>query len=272
MLYDQINEAVRNIERQIVFEPEYGIILGTGLSGLAEEIDVVHTIPYSTIPHFPSTTVDSHKGEMIFGHLSGKRIVALAGRFHYYEGYSMVEITFPVRVLKFLGIHTLFISNAAGGVKEELESGDLIIVNDHLNFHAENPLRGYNDPRLGLRFPEMLHAYDAHLRQMAMEIALANNIRARYGIYAGLQGPNLETPAEYNFFNLIGASVVGMSSVPEVIVANHMNLKVLMISVVTNKCYPPDEIEPASIESVIAVARSAQPKLNLIITHLLSQL
>ena len=272
MLFDQIQESTRYIKSICDFKPEYGIILGTGLGGLVDQIDIVQAIPYTSIPNFPSATVKSHKGELIFGYLMGKPIVGLAGRFHYYEGYSMVEVTFPVRVLKYLGIHTLFISNAAGSVKAEIEPGDLVFIKDHINLHAENPLRGQNDPRLGPRFPDMLQAYDPSLYGLAASIANTKNIPFHIGVYVGLQGPNLETPAEYNFLNIIGGSVVGMSSIPEVIVARHMNLKVLMVSIATNKCFPIDQIQPATLESVIEVANASQPKLNTIISGLLSKL
>ena len=269
MLYNKIIESVDFIKSLSDFKPEIGIILGTGLGGLVDEIEIVQSIPYQNIPHFPVATVESHKGELILGYLSNKPIVGLAGRFHYYEGYSMQEVTFPVRVLKFLGIHTLLISNAAGSVKANIEPGDLVFINDHINLHAANPLRGKNDERLGPRFPDLLQAYDQELIQQALKIAASKNINVHTGVYVGLQGPNLETPAEYNFLNLIGGAVVGMSSIPEVIVARHMSIRVFMVSVATNKCFPIDQIQPATLDSVIAVARSTQPKLNQIIRELL---
>lgn len=271
MLYNQIQEALRSIRSKTDFNPQYGIILGTGLGTLAQEIEQVAAIPYHEIPHFPESTVQSHKGQLIFGHLAGKAVVAMAGRFHYYEGYTMKEVTFPVRVLKMLGIRRLYISNAAGSVNQHIFAGDLVFIKDHINFHAENPLRGNNDERLGPRFPDMLHAYDRALNERALEIAKANHIRAHEGVYLGLQGPNLETPAEYNFAHIIGADVVGMSTVPEVLVARHMGLPIFVASVATNKCYPTSEIKPTTVDDVIAVAERATPQLSLVVKTLISE-
>ncbi len=272
MLYEQLLESVDFIKCQTDFEPEFGIILGTGLGDLVHEIEQVATIPYDTIPHFPVSTVESHYGKLVFGVLNGRRVVVMAGRFHYYEGYSLQYVTLPVRVLKLLGIRRLIVSNASGSVNPAIEAGDLVFMRDHINMLPDNPLRGTNDPRLGPRFPDMLHAYDRALNAQALQIAREYGIRACEGVYLALQGPNLETPAEYRFANLIGADVVGMSTVPEVIVAKHMELPVLAISVATNKCYPIEAIQVTSAEDVVLAAQEAQGKLTLILKTLLPQI
>lgn len=268
-LYDRIQESIEHIRTITDFQPKYGIILGTGLGSLADEIDRVATIKYSDIPHFPLSTVASHKGELIFGHLENIPIVAMSGRFHYYEGYSMKEVTFPVRVLKFLGIEQLLISNAAGSMNPHILGGDLVFIKDHINLQPENPLRGVNDERLGPRFPDMLHTYNAKLIEQAMKIATEKGIRAHTGIYVGLQGPNLETPAEYAYMNRIGGDVVGMSTVPEVLVARHMNLPVFVLSVVSNQSYPKEVMREVTLEEVIALVNSVAPKAALIVKELL---
>lgn len=272
MLYEQIQEAITFLRSKTDFQPQYGIVLGTGLSQLADEMKIVAEIPYGEIPHFPVSTVQSHKGKLVFGYLNQHRIVAMAGRFHYYEGYSMKEVTFPIRVLKFLGIEHLFISNAAGGTNQHLYPGDIVFIRDHINLQADNPLRGPNDDRLGPRFPDMLQTYDRALNAKALEIANANSIRAHEGVYVGLQGPNLETPAEYNFLHIIGGDVVGMSTIPEILVARHMGLPLFVASIVTNKCYPLETLTETTVEEVIAVAQSAEPKLRLIVLELLNHL
>jgi len=271
-LYEQIQEALHYIQSQTTIQPQFGIILGTGLGGLVDEIEIAHTIAYQDIPHFPEPTVESHKGQLIFGKLSGKSVVAMAGRFHYYEGYSMKQVTFPVRVLKMLGIERIIISNVSGSTNPAIEAGDIVFVKDHINLHAENPLRGVNDERLGPRFPDMLYAYDRDLNQRALGIAKENNIPAHEGVYVGLQGPNLETPAEYNYINRIGGDLVGMSTVPEVIVARHMGLAVFVLSVVSNKCYPIESIVPTTLESVLALAKVAEPRMHLIVKKILETL
>ena len=272
MLYDQIQEAVQFIKSQTSFQAKYGLILGTGLSTLVDEMEVQAEISYGEIPHFPVSTVKSHKGKLVFGTLSDIPIVAMAGRFHYYEGYSMKQVTFPVRVLKFLNISHLFISNAAGSTNANIEGGDIVFINDHINLQPENPLRGENDERLGPRFPDMLHTYDKALNAKGLEIARKNNIRAHEGVYVGLQGPNLETPAEYNYINTIGGDVVGMSTIPEVLVAKHMALSITVISVVSNKSYPVDIIQEVTLEEVIATVEKAAPKMQLIVKELLKVL
>ncbi len=271
-LYDQIQEALQYIRTQTDFQPRYGIILGTGLSGLADEIEAAAEIPYGNIPHFPTSTVQSHKGKLVFGKLGGQPVVAMAGRFHYYEGYTARQITFPVRAMKFLGIELLILSNAAGSANQHIQAGDIVFLKDHINMQPDNPLRGPNDERLGPRFPDMLHTYDRQLNAKGLEIAQKHNIRAHEGVYLALQGPNLETPAEYNFFHIAGADLVGMSTVPEVLVAKHMSLRVMAMSVATNKCYPLEEIRETSVEDVIAVAQGAEPKMRKIVLELLEYL
>jgi purine-nucleoside phosphorylase len=272
MLYDQIQKAVKYIRKQTDFEPQYGIILGTGLSDLANEIEAEAVIDYKNIPHFPVSTVQSHSGKLILGTLAGKRVVAMAGRFHYYEGYDMKQVTFPVRVMKFLGVSHLFISNAAGGTNENFKAGDIVFVRDHINLLPENPLRGDNDERLGVRFPDLLYTYDRELINKAITIAKGKGIRAHTGVYVSLQGPSLETPAEYNFMYRIGGDLVGMSTVPEVLVAVHSGLKVFVASVVTNKCIPTEELEPTTVEEVIGVAQETTPKLQAVLKGLLEGL
>jgi purine-nucleoside phosphorylase len=272
MLFDHIQEAASFIQNKTTIQPQFGIILGTGLGNLTDDIEVETEIPYAKIPHFPVSTVKSHKGKLVFGTLAGKPIVAMAGRFHYYEGYTMQQVTFPVRVLKMLGIERLFISNAAGSTNQHIQMGDLVFIKDHINLQPENPLRGGNDERLGPRFPDMLKTYDRDLNAKAITIADSHNIRSHEGVYVGLQGPNLETPAEYQFLHRIGGDVVGMSTVPEVLVARHMDLPVFVVSVISNKCYPLEEIQETSLEDVIRVVQGAEPKLTAVIKDLLKQL
>lgn len=269
MLYEQIQESVQYIRQNTGFQPRFGIILGTGLGALAEEIEKIYTIPYKDIPHFPESTVQTHKGELIFGHLNGHKIVAMSGRFHYYEGYTMKQVTFPIRVLKFLGIETLFISNISGSTSPHIFPGDLVFIRDHINLQPENPLRGANDERLGPRFPEMLATYNRTWNERAMAIAQNKGIRAHEGVYVALAGPNLETPAEYEFLHRIGGDVVGMSTVPEVIVAQHSSLPLMVISIVSNKCYPTENIKSSSVEEMIAVANEGGRKMGIILKELL---
>lgn len=269
-LFQQIQEAVHFIRQTTDFQPETGLILGTGLGDLTDEIEVVAEIEYADIPHFPRSTVESHKGKLVFGHLAGRRIVAMAGRFHFYEGWSMQQVTFPVRVLRFLGIDTIFITNVAGSTNADFRAGDLVFVNDHISLQADNPLRGENDERLGPRFPDMLKTYDKTLIMRALEICRAEKITAHEGVYIALQGPNLETPAEYRMLNRLGGDLVGMSTVPEVLVARHMGLRLLVCSLVSNACFPPEIIQETTLESVLSVAREAAPKMNFVLKKLLS--
>jgi purine-nucleoside phosphorylase len=269
MLYDDIQEAVAYIRSRTDFQARYGIILGTGLGKLTEEIEVEQDIPYRGIPHFPESTVRSHRSRLYLGFFHGLPVAALAGRFHYYEGYSMQQVTFPVRVLRMLGVERLVISNAAGSVNPDIRPGHLVFVRDHINLHAENPLRGRNDERLGPRFPDMLRAYDRRLNARVLEVAAAHGIPAHEGVYLGLQGPNLETPAEYRMAHILGADLVGMSTIPEVIAACHMDLPVFVVSVATNACYPIEAIQPTTVEEVIQVAQAAEPRMRLVVREVL---
>ncbi len=268
-LYDQIQESLQYLRQKVTLTPRFGIILGTGLGNLTDEIDIETEIPYGDIPHFPVSTVQSHKGKLIFGQLAGQPIVAMAGRFHYYEGYSMKQVTFPVRVLQQLGIERLIISNVSGSTNADIEAGDIVFVKDHINLQPENPLRGHNDERLGPRFPDMLDTYDRELNAQALRIAAEYNIRAHEGVYVALQGPNLETPAEYQYLHRIGGDLVGMSTVPEVLVARHMGLPIFVLSVVSNKCYPLEEIRKTTVESVIALAKEVEPKMRKVVVELI---
>ena len=252
------------------FEPEIGIILGTGLGGLVKEIKAEYTIAYENIAHFPLSTVEGHCGKLIFGYLGGKKIVAMQGRFHYYEGYAMEEVTFPIRVMKFLGIKTLFLSNASGGVNPAFEVGEIMLINDHINLFP-NPLIGHNEIELGPRFPEMSEAYNKQLIHKAKEIAKRNHIKVSEGVYVGLTGPTLETPAEYKYIHAIGGDAVGMSTVPEVIVARHMNLTCFAISICTDLGVP-GKIEKTTHADVQRVAEKQEPKMTLIMKTLISEL
>jgi purine-nucleoside phosphorylase len=251
--------------------PTVGIVLGTGLGGLVGEIDVETSIDYADIPHFPLSTVESHKGKLIFGTLAGKKVVAMQGRFHYYEGYSMEQVTFPIRVLKFLGIGTLLMSNAAGGMNPNFSRGTLMIVTDHINLTGANPLVGSNDESLGPRFPDMSEPYSRELIALAETAAMELGIRTERGVFVSVAGPNLETRAEYRFLRSIGADAVGMSTVPENIVANHMGLRVFALSIITDECFP-DALQPASVEEIIAVAMKAEPKLTAVMKGLVASL
>jgi purine-nucleoside phosphorylase len=270
-MLQEIRSITENIRKQIAgFEPEVGIILGTGLGGLVNEITVAHTLPYENIKGFPVSTVEGHSGKLIFGTLGGKKIVAMQGRFHYYEGYSMQLVTLPVRVMKFLGIKTLFLSNASGGVNPDFEIGEIMIINDHINLFP-NPLIGKNIDELGLRFPDMSEAYDRELITKARSIAQKNNIKVSEGVYVGLTGPTLETPAEYGYVRRIGGDAVGMSTVPEVIVARHMGLSCFAISICTDLGVPGKIVETTH-EDVQRVAAIQEPKMTLIMKTLVSEL
>ncbi len=268
-MFDKVKESIQYIQSVTDFRPKYGIVLGTGLGDLSEQITDTTEIDYRNIPHFPVSTVESHKGKLIFGYLNGHPIVAMAGRFHYYEGYTARELTFPIRVLKFLGIELLFISNVSGGVNPNYKAGDIIFVKDHIFLQPDNPLRGSNDERLGVRFPDMSNTYDKALIKAGLSVARENNIRAHEGVYICLQGPNLETPAEYVFAHKIGGDVVGMSTIPEVIVAKHSNLPVFVLSIVSNQSYPPEMIKETTIEDVIQMAKEVEPKMTLIVKSMM---
>ncbi len=253
------------------FKPTVGIILGTGLGAVAAEIANAVKVPYEKIPHFPVSTVESHSGELVMGTLQGKSVVAMEGRFHFYEGYAMKEITLPVRVMRALGCESLFVSNACGGMNPMHTTGDIVMIDDHINFMGDNPLYGPNDEELGPRFPDMCVPYDPELVDTALAVALENNIRAHRGVYVAVPGPNLETRAEYRMLRAWGADVVGMSTVPEVIVAVHAGMRVLGLSVVTDLCLP-DALKPAAIEEIIAVANEAEPKLTKIVLGTLERM
>ncbi len=269
--YDKAQEAFNFIKEKISVKPEIGIILGTGLGGLAERIEKINIIPYEEIPHFPVSTVESHKGKLIFGKLGGKIVVAMQGRFHYYEGYSMKEVTFPVRVMRLLGINILLVSNACGGMNPLFQRGDLMIIADHINFFPESPLRGKNEDAFGPRFPDMYNTYDPDLIKLAEDVALREGISVKKGVYVGVPGPSIETSAEYRMLRGMGADAVGMSTVPEVIVARHMEIKVLGISVITDVGLP-DAMRPLSLEDVIAAAGRAEPKLTKLMEQVVGEI
>ncbi|MFC3200032.1 purine-nucleoside phosphorylase [Parapedobacter deserti] len=269
-MYDFIEETTSFIKHRIGdFIPEYGIILGTGLGKLVDEVDVSYQLMYADIPNFPISTVEFHTGQLIFGMLNGRRIVAMQGRLHYYEGYSMQQITFPVRVMKALGISKLFVSNASGSLNPNIRKGDLAIIDDHIDLLPDNPLRGANDSRFGPRFPDMSQPYDIDMIRKGIEIAQQHAITVHRAVYISTPGPNLETRAEYRYMRLIGGDIVGMSTVPEVIVANHIGLRVFAISVVTDEGFHED-LQPVSIAGIMKVASSAEPKMTLILKELVA--
>ena len=269
-MLDNIESTARYIKNRIGdFEPEVGIILGTGLGGLVKDIVVEKQLMYSNIPDFPISTLEFHSGKLIFGTLGGVKVVAMQGRLHYYEGYSMQQITFPVRVLKYLGIKTLYVSNASGSLNPDFKKGDLMVIADHINLQPQNPLIGRNYEELGPRFPDMSQPYQRSLIDKALSIAVANNITCHKGVYVAVTGPNLETKAEYTYLRIIGGDAVGMSTVPEVIVANHMGLPVFAISVLTDEGFT-DVLEPVSLEDIIKIAEDAEPKLTMILKNLIA--
>ncbi len=269
-MLNKIKETAKFINSETKdYKAEVAIVLGTGLGGLVNDIDIDYKISYKDIPNFPTSTVEGHEGNLIFGKLQNKKVVAMQGRFHYYEGYSMKEITFPIRVFKALGIELLFVSNASGGLNPDFKVGDLMIITDHINLFGTNPLIGRNIDELGPRFPDMSEAYNKELMKRAEEVAKQNNIEYVKGVYAGLSGPTFETPAEYFYIRNIGADAVGMSTVPEVIVARHMDMKCLAFSVITDSGVP-GEIVEISHEEVQAAAAGAEPKLTTIIKGVLT--
>jgi len=264
----KIKETTEYIQKNVNVKPEIGIILGTGLGGLVNEIEITHVIPYETIPNFPVSTVEGHSGKLIFGLLGGKKVVAMQGRFHYYEGYSMQELTFPVRVMKYLGIQKLFVSNASGGVNPDFEIGDLMIITDHINLLPDNPLMGKNYPELGPRFPDMSEPYDKSMALKAIEIAKKHQIKFQTGVYAAVSGPCFETPAEYQRMRNTSADAVGMSTVPEVIVARHMSIPCFAISIITDLGIAGKVVE-VSHQEVIKVANEAEKKMTLLMKELI---
>lgn len=270
-LYEQVQEAVTAVRMRCGLTPDIGMILGTGLGTLTERIDAQARISYEDIPHFPVSTVDTHAGELVLGSLSGKPVLALSGRFHYYEGYSLRQVTFPVRVARALGVKTLIVSNAAGGMNPEFAAGDLMVITDHVNLMGDNPLIGPNDDRLGPRFPDMSEPYSRELIRIAEAAALAQGVRLQRGVYVGVPGPCLETRAEYRFMRAIGADAVGMSTVPEVIVAVHAGMRVLGFSAITDECLP-DALAPADIVKIIAVANAVEPILGQIVSECIGRI
>jgi len=265
-----IKETASFISNKTKFNPEIGIILGTGLGGLVSEIEIEHTIPYNEIPNFPVSTVEGHSGRLILGTLGNKNVVAMQGRFHFYEGYTMEKVTFPVRVMKLLGIKNLIVSNASGGVNPDYEVGDLMILEDHICL-TPNPLIGENIDELGPRFPDMSKPYDKNLIKVAEDIAAENNLPVKKGVYVALTGPTLETPAEYKYMRIIGGDTVGMSTAPEVIVARHMNIPCFAMSVITDLGVP-GKIQKVTHEEIQKVSEVAEPKLSLIIKELISKI
>ncbi len=270
-LKEKIKEAKDFIQSKIDYQPQIGVILGTGLGSLAEGIKVEQKIDYQNIPHFPVSTVESHAGRLLLGKISDKKVVAMQGRFHYYEGYTMQQITFPVRVLKELGIKLLIVSNACGGLNPQFKAGDIMVISDHINLLGNNPLIGPNDESLGPRFPDMYNCYDKELIALAEETALKSGIKLQKGVYVAVSGPNLETAAEYRFLRGIGADVVGMSTVPEVIVARHQGTKVLGFSIVTDMGLP-DALKPTNLEEIIATANRAEPNLKKLLIKVIGEL
>jgi len=270
-MYDQIQETTTYLKSRIKDLPEVGIILGSGLGNLGNQIEVDIAIPYGEIPNFPVSTVKGHSGKLIFGKLGGKNVIALQGRFHFYEGYTMKEVTFPVRVMQAFKVELLVISNAAGGMNPNFKVGDIMLINDHINLFPENPLLGPNDDRLGDRFPDMSEVYSKKLIAKAHKIAKENNIDLHEGVYAGTTGPTFETPAEYKYFRAVGGDTVGMSTVPEAIVARHAGIPCFGTSIVTDLGIA-DQIEKVSHEEVLIAAKAAEPKLTTIITELLRTL
>ncbi|MBA4304329.1 MAG: purine-nucleoside phosphorylase [Sphingobacteriaceae bacterium] len=270
-MLSNIKETVEFLRERIGETPEVGIILGTGLGSLVNEVEVTHQLIYSQIPNFPISTTESHRGRLIFGLLNGKRVMVMQGRFHYYEGYSMQQVTFPVRVMKYLGVKTLFVSNASGGLNPAIKISELMILRDHINLLPEHPLRGMHLPEFGPRFPQMNEPYDLGLINKALGIAQRDGIKVHSGVYVAVQGPALETPAEYEYLRRIGGDAVGMSTVPEVIVARQMGMPCFAISVITDEGFP-EEPEKVTIESIVEAAHKAEPHMTHIISELIGSL
>jgi purine-nucleoside phosphorylase len=270
-LYDRVHAAANVVQSRAAIEPGVGIILGTGLGGLADEIAVEETISYDQIPGFPLSTVESHAGRLLLGRLGNRAVIAMQGRFHRYEGYTLQEVTFPVRVMHALGARVLIVSNACGGMNPLWNPGELVLLSDHINLLGDNPLIGPNDERMGPRFPDMSAPYDPELRALTRKVALERGIVLREGVYVAVPGPNLETAAEYRMLRGMGADVVGMSTVPEVIVAAHAGLRTVGISIITDQCLP-DALEPADITRIIETARRAEPSLTRLVAGLVEAL
>ena len=267
----EVEEACRSIFKRVTLKPRVGIILGTGLGGLAKKVSTAESLPYDEIPHFPSSTVEGHAGRLVFGRLSAKNVVVMQGRAHYYEGHSLLKVTLPVRVMKRLGVQILIVSNAAGGLNPLFLPGDVMAVSDHINFTGQNPLIGPNSESLGPRFPDMTAVYDRELLALADEAALEEKTKLHKGVYVGVAGPSMETPAETRFLRLMGADAVGMSTIPEVIVAVHSGLRILALSAISN-VNRPDCMEPAPLEAVLRNAAAAGEKMIRIVTRVLKKL
>ncbi len=271
MEWDRIQESTQAIREQVSAEPRIGIVLGTGLGGLADEIEIEHAISYEDVPNFPVPTVESHSGRLLFGTLEGRSVIAMQGRFHLYEGHDVRDVTLPIRVMRTLGAETLVVSGAVGGMHPLWAPGELVVLDDHINLLGDNPLVGHNIDELGPRFPDMSEPYDRALQDVTMEAALELSIPLRRGVYAAVVGPNLETRAEYRMLRGMGADVVGMSTVPEVIVARHMDMKVLGLCIITDQCLP-DALEEADVQSIIATAMEAEPKLTTLIRAVIARI
>lgn len=270
-LYEQVIESAEYVRSRVSLRPQVAIILGTGLSGLVEDIKEAGHVPYNDIPHFVEATVESHPGSLVIGHLCGKPVVAMQGRFHYYEGYSLKQVTFPVRVMRKLGADVLIVSNVCGGLNPNFEIADIMLIVDHINLMGANPLVGVNDSRLGPRFPDMCEPYNKELIEMAEHAALSEGIRVHRGVYAAMTGPSLETRAEYRMLRTIGADAIGMSTVPEVIVAVQSGFKTLGLSIISDMCLP-DALEPVEIEKIIAAGERGEPKLRKIVQKVVAEL
>ncbi len=269
-LWDRIEEAAAFIRSRSGFEPEIGLILGTGMGDLGDAVEAACTIPYGDVPHFVESTTTSHEGQLVLGTLAGRKVVAMQGRVHYYEGYSMEEVTLPVRVMKALGCRALLVSNAVGGMNPQFAAGDITVVTDHINLMGDNPLIGPNDERLGVRFPDMSEPWDRAFVAAMEETALELKTPLKRAVYVAVAGPNLETAAEYRFLRVIGADTVGMSTVPECLAAVHGGMRVVGLSVVTDACFP-DNLQPANVEEIIKVANAAQPRLEALVTGFLER-
>lgn len=268
---NQLNETVNYLKNEGVDAPEIGIVLGTGLGGLVSEINIIKEIEYDKIPHFPVSTVESHNGKLIYGTIGSKKVLVMQGRFHYYEGYNMKEITFPIRVMKLIGVQKLLISNAAGAVNLAYKKSSLMLITDHINMYPDNPLRGKNNDDFGPRFPDMSEPYSHQLNDTLRVIAKEKNIQLHEGVYVPVSGPNLETRAEYRMIRMLGGDAVGMSTVPEVIVANHMNLPCCAISVLTDEC-DPENLAPVALSEILEAAAVAEPQLTALYTELINRI
>lgn len=267
---EKLQETYRHLHNIIKDKPDLGIVLGTGLGRLIDEMEIQQEVSYADIPNFPVSTVETHSGKLVSGILGNKKVLTMQGRFHYYEGYSMQEITFPIRIMKMMGINTLYLSNVSGAMNSVYHKGDLVIIEDHINLQNANPLTGPNLDEFGPRFPDMSEPYSREMMHTAWQLAKEEGYRIHKGVYASVTGPNLETPAEYRFLRTIGADLVGMSTVPEVIVANHMGMKVFALSIVTDLC-DPDELEPVSVEDIIRIANTAEPKLTRLFYRMINE-